>query len=253
MDKIVCHMCNIYKSSHNFSKLEDKMICHLCHKLTLKYFNEYGKTHLTCVMCQEKKIIGAFYRPINVLNLKNRHICKMCHSEKIQSEHSSLQSYIRKIYGNLSKSVKYHNHRYQHLKLPFEITIDGIENLYTCQAGKCSLTGRDLTYQYYAEKDTKIKYPDNLTIQMIDISLGYIPSNITLTCLNVSRNQIKMIKKFISLDKSKVTTYESLIVSSPVHKTDTIEENMDEIPLEHIFDDVFLRGAELLLSEPLYQ
>lgn len=248
MNKILCNLCNIYKSSHYFSKIGDSTICFLCHKLTLSYSNKYGKTYLVCCICKEKKIIGAFFRPTNVSNIKSKHICKICHLDKIQSEHSNFKSFIKKTHDNLKKSIKYYNHKYHHLELPFEITPNDIEQLYLHQLGRCSLTGRELTHQYYIERDSKIRYPDNMTIQMIDIKLGYVPANITLMCLFVSRNQLAMVKKLNPNDGIS----DQLIVDSPIDETNiTKEENTDETSLEHIFDDTFFHGAELLLDTPI--
>ena len=63
-----------------------------------------------------------------------------------------------------------------------EITHEYLIELYEKQKGLCAVSGIEMTHLSYATKDTRNKYPHNISLDRIDSSKGYVPGNVQLVC-----------------------------------------------------------------------
>ena len=68
-----------------------------------------------------------------------------------------------------------------------DLDIDFLMEVYDRQAGKCALSGRAMTYQSGIGR-----VPTNISIDRIDSSIGYEPSNIQLVCVQANKMKAEL-------------------------------------------------------------
>lgn len=68
-----------------------------------------------------------------------------------------------------------------------DLDIDFLMDVYEQQSGKCALSGRTMTYQSGSGR-----IPTNISIDRIDSSMGYEPSNIQLVCIQANKMKAEL-------------------------------------------------------------
>ena len=186
-------------------------LCPVCQQslpLTRIYFKRYGENtgyHKVCKECEEKLDIekewkdglllchdclqykdeNCFTPNAAVCKARNnrRHICKECMTKR-QRKHDinlpdtqKLEKCLRfRFLGARDRAIKQ--------KIPFDITLEYVQELWDKQKGNCNLSGIPMTFEL---KTGRI--PTNVSIDKIDKDKGYIKGNIQLVCM--ACNQIK--------------------------------------------------------------
>lgn len=192
-------------------RLKSYRECPVCHKtlpLNREYYKRYGANtgyHKVCRCCEEKLNIEKEWKNglllcHDCLEYKNeeeftsnsstskirhnrRHICKEC-ANKRQLKHDV----------NLSKDKKLHKclqHRFLGAKdratkqsIPFDITLEYIQELWDKQKGLCAISGLPMTFNL---REGRVH--SNISIDKIDRLKGYTIGNVQLVCM--ACNQIK--------------------------------------------------------------
>lgn len=173
--------------------------------LTYKRFQE-GKT-LRC------RYHGAHFHWTKSSHKQGKMRCNLCRQDRENDKSSDVHLAYR--IRTSKKSAKDRGHE-------FNINIDHLKQLWTAQEGKCALTGDTFNPRY------------NFSIDRIDSSIGYIPSNIQLVLLQVNLCKQKLSNSdFIKL-AIKVTEFARTVgLKQPVQPGDGTglsKENLASIP-----------------------
>ena len=147
-------------------KLLDKVICTSC-------LNSFEKSKDNFYFKKNGEIIQC--------------LCKTCAKNKVKRNTSTLDQYIKSLLRNIQSDRKYKKGD------KTNIDIDYILNIHNLQNGKCIITGITLTTDR-----TNGRNPNNLSIDRIDNSRGYIKGNIQLIC-----DWANMAKSYLSMEKFK--------------------------------------------------
>lgn len=100
-------------------------------------------------------------------------------------------------------------------KETMDITLDFLWEQYILQGGKCYYTGLPLDLNVKT-KDGKSN-PYSISVDRIDSTLGYVETNIVLTCLNINlfKNQmnlnefVEMVENLKKIDNSEIPFYKT--------------------------------------------
>jgi len=115
-------------------------------------------------------------------------VCKKCQCVKTAVTQSKFPSFIKRILNDA-------NQRSKKKGIVFDITKEDIEKLYEKQNGICALSGTKMTHNAINDRqddDCHILNPDNISIDRIDSSIGYVNNNIQLVCAIVNRIKFEM-------------------------------------------------------------
>lgn len=176
-----------------------------------------------CKVCEIEKPIHEFRKDHAYYALK----CKTCSSTKCKNEHCNNRSYnnrqcsecYRKAIGGKKKHLKIVGIKQwlsiclnstkqcspARIKRGYRVkennlTIEFLLNLYNEQNGKCPISGIELKTEY--------KNVCSASIDRINPDIGYLQTNVMLTCqwVNMGRNRtpIEEFRKILSLCKSSV-------------------------------------------------
>lgn len=132
-----------------------------------------------CVKCNT-------YRPLEDYDISHgshRNACKMCiEAERRKKWSSNYEEYLRKLYQS-AKSAR-------SKKMPFNIELQHLIDLWQRQEGKCALSGVTMTHH----RDGSGKKEFNASIDRIDQNQGYEPYNIHLVCyrVNILRHSLQV-------------------------------------------------------------
>jgi len=93
---------------------------------------------------------------------------------------TSLNEYIKSLNSKIRRSTK--QMRQEGYNIPYDSKPADICFKYDQQNGFCSISNQKMTHVLCSKISMKKKYPKNIAIKLIDPSLGYLISNITLIC-----------------------------------------------------------------------
>lgn len=150
-----------------------------------KFAIEWKDGKLLCHSCNQYKDIDCFSANGSKSKIRNgrRTVCRDC-AAKRQRVHDINLSDTKKLRKCLNFRFLGAKDRAQKANIPFNITLNYIEQLWVFQKGKCALSGLDMTYEL-----KKGRIPTNVSIDKIDKDKGYTIGNIQLVCM--ACNQIK--------------------------------------------------------------
>lgn len=177
-------------------------VCKECKK-NKRYDREYSsdKTKLLCHKCMQYKPIAEFHidsRPEKELEKEGQYrilyrngrksFCKDC-AKKVERERYIRRDDKSKLYKCIQSKWLGARDRAKRKELEFTITKDDLINKYNEQNGKCALTGIDMTFEMYNNRNHT-----NISIDRIDSNKGYTLDNIQLVCMSVNqfKNDIPM-------------------------------------------------------------
>lgn len=157
------------KSCENKAKIEKewndgKLLCHCCGQ----YKDE----------CDFSPNGGA-----NQIRNNRRSICKACSTERQRQQHIALKD-DAKLKKCLNSRLLAARQRANKHNIPFNLTLEYLEELWKQQKGLCALSGIKMTFEL-----KRGRTHTNLSIDKIDRNKGYIIGNIQLVCM--ACNQIK--------------------------------------------------------------
>jgi len=211
--QLVCAIVNRLKTS-----LSDTEFILLCGAITQRNFNRINNLIISNIDDSEidlqhtinKSIITDLFTDqaesqsenIKLATKEQRYIC-------------SFDGYIKKIYLNTK-----HNLKKRSKKLAYTITEEDIKKMYIKQQGKCIISGIKMTYIGYqnATNDQLINNW-NISVDRIDSTKGYTPTNIQLVCTIVNRM------------KTDLTTDELLIVCDNINRKNFSKINKELIKI----------------------
>ena len=182
-----CIKCNEIKCNTEFHKNKrsiDGLVdyCKPC-KSTYGKRNKYERTlnDKKCYVCLELKPATEYHSlTTSTDGLQGR--CKSCSfiaqqkSKEKTGVYGFLKDRLRNAKANAQrKSIK-------RPSIEFNIDFNYIKELYETQKGLCAVSGIEMTYISYNTHDCRIKNSNNISIDRIDSSKGYIPGNVNLVC-----------------------------------------------------------------------
>lgn len=129
-----------------------------------------------CKRCGKRRKAAEFHRD-KTRKDGLRTWCKSCtneyHRDRVEAD--PLGEFIRSLVGSARARSKAK-------KMDFSLTAECVAEMYEAQAGRCSVTGIEMSYIRYDGK-----HATNLSIDRINNDRGYTPDNIRLVCSNVNR------------------------------------------------------------------
>lgn len=154
-------------------------------RIRVPSFDENG--HLYCHSCKTYKPIEEFYKDSSA-KCRNGYSreCKTCESKrkKIQRANRNTNdknNFLKRLlYGCKSRALQY--------KIPYDLTLDYMIDVFDSQNGKCALSGLDMTTIRKSGKN-----PFNASIDRIVPNRGYIKGNVRLVCnhINMMRSNLE--------------------------------------------------------------
>ena len=135
----------------------------------------------TCGRCKETKFKRYFYRSRDATS-GCRTICKHCAAVTYRYNFESL---LKKLWGEARERAQKRN-------LEFSLEPDYLRQLWDQQEGRCALSGRSMTWSAPVSGITGDN--DNLSMDRIDSSRGYIPENVHLVTarINLMKKDFKL-------------------------------------------------------------
>jgi hypothetical protein len=185
---VLCKLCTVKKQVKNnyFKTTEDQMhpktfkyrlrIMNSQYGRILKYSNDFKPENINkCIVCTDdckrSKPLYLFFNSKLKKNGKRSH-CKKCNKMRTKTRKLNWneRQFIQKLLSRCKGLTKRRRNRGRDLE--YSITLDDIERLIETQQNKCVYTGRELVW--------KQNHKNKASIDRIDSSIGYIPSNIQL-------------------------------------------------------------------------
>lgn len=172
----VCHKCSqqlpfssFHKSNHSDGK---HPFCKQCRTqiLQTRNFPYNPKEYHKCSKCK-KTLLKQCFNPNKRASSGCQTFCKTCRGIANKNYTNNFDSFVRKIYLHA-------RNRSQKRKLEFSIDHDQIKQLWDTQEGRCALSGRRMTWGVATSGIQGNN--DNISIDRIDSSKGYIIENIHL-------------------------------------------------------------------------
>ena len=103
-----------------------------------------------------------------------------------KSASKSPTAFIRYIFTKTEKESYEKN-------VPFELTLDEWCDIYAGQRGDCAISGMEMTYTFdnkhpsvVHDRDFLVKWPSNISPNLIDKTRGYVQGNVRFVCKAVS-------------------------------------------------------------------
>lgn len=146
---------------------------------------EWKEGKLLCHCCGEYKDMTEFSPNggANPIRNNRRSMCKTCTTDRQRKQHRALdkESMLHKCLNSRFLAARDRAKRHN---IPFNITLEYLENLWKEQQGLCALSGIPMTFELKIGRTHT-----NLSIDKIDREKGYILGNVQLVCM--ACNQIK--------------------------------------------------------------
>jgi hypothetical protein len=172
-------------------------------------FVDGNRTHKFCTKCGTAKPLSDFYTTGKTVSNgpKYNSWCKGCIAKKQASYHKQTWGLekLHKVAFKRTKTVRAYlsylrGKALARNKSQEVISVDALELLWSAQAGKCALTGWDMTTEL-----GRGTVPTNCSIDRICSGGGYEVGNVQLVCraANVAKNDLSM-SSFIALCRSVV-------------------------------------------------
>lgn len=181
--------------------------------------------HLTCIACEDKLRNmpewkdglllchrchtykpEELFTPNNTTNAERhfrRHICNSCSTER-QREHDMELEASEKLRKCLRFRLLGAKDRALKAGIPFNLTLEFLEELWIKQEGKCALSGLPMTFELKLGR-----IPTNVSIDKKNRLLGYTQDNVQLVCMAANQAKSDMSEEELyNLCKSIVKTYE---------------------------------------------
>jgi hypothetical protein len=195
----ICKLCKEELSIDNFWKnpsIKDGYFnkCKTCAK-NVGYLNSLKKQKYladniwTCSSCNKELLLTSefFYKRTDS-ETGFQHRCKNC----LQKDPNRCDRLIKK--DNLDYYIKdrFHGAKNRAISknIPFDLTIDYLQDLWKSQDGNCKISGLKMTHTIlHGKLDT------NASIDKINPSLGYVEGNVQFVC-----NRANMMKSNMPLD-----------------------------------------------------
>lgn len=181
-----------------------------------------------CSLCNTIKTVSDFYADIHNPPDGLHSSCIPCHREASRKSYSTHSGFVGKIVNDSKGNAK-------KKKLQHNITRKDITNLYTKQNRLCALTNVKMTHTQLKtreDSDEHILNPTNMSIDRIDSSVGYTPSNIQLVCAAVNKIKHNMTQSELvdlctkiqlhTIDKK----YNSLTELEPIKISDNVKSTI---------------------------
>jgi len=185
-DSVLCKLCTVKKAKNNFFKTTKEQMHPKTFQYRLRIMNsQYGRTLkyskdfkpeninkcIVCTDCKKSKPLYLFFNSKLKKNGKRSH-CKKCNKMRTKTRRFNWneQQFIQKLLLTCKDLTKRRRNRGRNLEN--SITLHDIEGLIETQQNKCVYTGRELVW--------KSNHKNKASIDRIDSSIGYIPSNIQL-------------------------------------------------------------------------
>jgi hypothetical protein len=170
-------------------------------------FVDESRTHKFCTKCGDAKSLSGFYTTGKTVSggPKYNSWCKSCIAEKQTSYHKQTwgPEKLHRVAFKRTKTVRAYlsylrSKALSRGKSQEVISLDALELLWNNQAGKCALTGWDMTTEL-----GKGTVPTNCSIDRIRSDVGYEVGNVQLVCraANVAKSDLSM-SDFIALCRS---------------------------------------------------
>ena len=159
-------------------------VCKICEDKA-RIEKEWKDGKLLCHCCGEYKDVNEFSPNggANLIRSNRRSICRTCTTERQRQRHRSLESAI-KLKKCLNSRFLAARDRANRHNIPFNITLEYLEELWERQKGLCALSGIEMTYEL-----KRGRTHTNVSIDKIDKTKGYVVGNVQLVCM--ACNQIK--------------------------------------------------------------
>ena len=207
-------------------------VCPVCGEelpLTRDYFSRYGDNtgyHKVCKKCEEKLHIEHEWKDglllchdclkykeesefsangsSSAIRNNRRHICKSCASERQRKHDLALDSKDK-----LIKCLRFRllgaRDRAAKSGIPFDLTLEFLEELWAKQQGLCALSGVPMTFELKLGRTLT-----NVSIDKKDRLLGYTQSNVQLVCMAANQAKSDLSEEELyNLCKQIVKTYEN--------------------------------------------
>ena len=158
--------------------------CKKCEE-EIKRNKEWKEGKLLCHCCGEYKDELEFSPNGEANPVRNNHrsICKSCTTKRQRERLIKLEDKIKLKNCINSRFLAARDRANKH-KIPFNITLDYLLDLWDKQCGICALSGITMTFEL-----KKGRTHTNVSIDKIDRTKGYVIGNIQLVCM--ACNQIK--------------------------------------------------------------
>lgn len=189
----ICPICgqelpytrDYFKRSTRDGKENKHLVCRQCEDYT-KQMSEWKDGKLLCHYCREYKDIEEFgFNGSNgsKIRLHRKTICKKCSLERQHNRNRNLDNNI-KLHKCLLSRLLGARDRAKRNNIPFNITMEDLEDLWNKQNGLCALSGIQMTFEL-----NNGRTPTNLSLDKINRLKGYTKDNIQLVCM--ACNQMK--------------------------------------------------------------
>ena len=216
---------NKYDVSNN-GKYGRHNLCNNCRKDQRKDLIYVTKKTGTkkCSFCNTTKSVSNFYADIRNPPDGLHSSCIPCHREASRKSYSTHSGFLGKILNDSRSNAK-------KKKLQHNITKENLAALCIKQNGLCALTGEKMTHTQLKtreDSDEHILNPTNMSIDRINSSIGYIPSNIQLVCASVNKIKHNMTQRELV----------DLCTNIQLHKVDKKYNELSETEPIKISNDV---------------
>jgi hypothetical protein len=167
--------------------------CNDCRKLDRrKGLNNAPKTEGTKIcngnFCKGKEHPKTSFNKDKYASDGLQSICRDCQLHKTNVSYSNFDVFIAKILNDCRERVKKKAKKGRILE--FSITKDDVIKLYKEQNGKCAITKKEMTHNALNDRkegDCHILNPYNISIDRINSTIGYTPTNIRLVGAIINR------------------------------------------------------------------
>lgn len=161
-----------------------------------------GEDYYFCNKCKKWKIKSKFSIDSSSLHQNRGGICsecKDCQRERYYHERQRLfNDDSAALRYKLQQALKGTRRRSKEKNIYNDLTFDYLMYLWEKQAGKCALTGMQMTYKFYEGRVNT-----NLSVDRIDSTKGYSKDNVQLVCMaaNQMKNDLSM-EEFMNMCES---------------------------------------------------
>lgn len=207
----ICPVCGIELplTREFFSRYGDNTgyhkVCRECEE-KLQIEHEWKNGLLLCHDCLQYKEESEFSANGSSSAIRNnrRHICRDCATKRQREHDLSLDSKTK-----LKKCLRFRllgaRDRATKAGIPFNLTLEFLEELWIKQDGKCALSGLPMTFELKLGRT-----PTNVSIDKKNRLLGYTQDNVQLVCMAANQAKSDMSEEELyNLCKSIVNTYEN--------------------------------------------